>query len=208
MISSVDASHLLDALYKVFADIAPNPAIYSVVVYFEWVYNLSILQNLQYNSEYIYSSSKLSPRIFTKRSATANAIFKVVLWYNGEYFQQHEGTAMGNSLSPFMANIFMSKFETEGKDKFEYFPRVWFRYVDDIFAMEQRVNLKFLVKLGKTFTEAYAMLKEVYGNECLSRTQVFEWFKRFKEGCEMTENDPRPGPTSRSKTDENIEKNW
>ncbi|KAJ8952534.1 hypothetical protein NQ318_003330 [Aromia moschata] len=36
--------------------------------------------------------------------------------------------------------------------------------------MEQRVNLKFLVKLGKTFTEAYAMLKEVYENECLSRT--------------------------------------
>ncbi|KAJ8960542.1 hypothetical protein NQ318_013830 [Aromia moschata] len=54
--------------------------------------------------------------------------------YNGEYFQQHEGTAMGNSLSPFIANLFMSKFETEVKDKFEYFPRVWFRYVDDIFA--------------------------------------------------------------------------
>ncbi|KAJ8958500.1 hypothetical protein NQ318_002294 [Aromia moschata] len=32
--------------------------------------------------------------------------------YNGEYFQQHEGTAMGNSLSPFIANLFMSKFET------------------------------------------------------------------------------------------------
>ncbi|KAJ8943629.1 hypothetical protein NQ318_016607 [Aromia moschata] len=26
--------------------------------------------------------------------------------------------------------------------------------------MEQRVNLKFLIKPGKTFTEAYAMLKE------------------------------------------------
>jgi hypothetical protein len=23
---------------------------------------------------------------------------------------------------------------------------------------------------------------EVYGDKCLSRTQVFEWFKRFKEG--------------------------
>ncbi|KAJ8947436.1 hypothetical protein NQ318_009642, partial [Aromia moschata] len=23
------------------------------------------------------------------------------------------------------------------------------------------------------------MLKEVYGNECLSRTHIFEWFKRF-----------------------------
>ncbi|KAJ8938995.1 hypothetical protein NQ318_015560 [Aromia moschata] len=39
------------------------------------------------------------------------------------------GTAMGNSLSPFIANIFMSKFETEVKEKFEYFPRVWFRNV-------------------------------------------------------------------------------
>jgi len=55
--------------------------------------------------------------------------------------------------------------------------------------MEQRVNLKFLVKLGKTATEAHAMLKEVYGSECLSRTQVLELFKRFKEGHETIDND-------------------
>ncbi|KAJ8947011.1 hypothetical protein NQ318_019092 [Aromia moschata] len=48
--------------------------------------------------------------------------------YNDEYFQQHEGTAMGNSLSPFIANIVMSK-ETEANDKFEYFPRVWFSLI-------------------------------------------------------------------------------
>ncbi|KAJ8942995.1 hypothetical protein NQ318_001719 [Aromia moschata] len=72
--------------------------------------------------------------------------------------------------------------------------------------MEQRVNLNFFVKRRKTFTEAYAMLKEVY--ECLSRTQVLEWLKRFKEGRETTEDDPRPGRPSTSKTDENIEKNW
>ncbi|KAJ8960180.1 hypothetical protein NQ318_003903, partial [Aromia moschata] len=60
---------------------------------------------------------------------------------------------------------------------------------DDSVQMEQRVNLKCLVKLGKT----YEMLKEVYGNECLSCTQVIEWFKRFKEGRETTEDDPRPG---------------
>ncbi|KAJ8957108.1 hypothetical protein NQ318_007323 [Aromia moschata] len=65
--------------------------------------------------------------------------------------------------------------------------------------MEQRVNLKFLVKLGKTFTEAYAILKEVYGNECLSHTHVFEWFKRFKEGRETTEDDPRVERPSTSK---------
>ncbi|KAJ8960885.1 hypothetical protein NQ318_020184 [Aromia moschata] len=73
--------------------------------------------------------------------------------------------------------------------------------------MEQRVNLKFFVKLGKTFTEAYAMVKEVYRNECLFRLQIFEWFKRFKEGRETTEDDPRPERPSTSKTNENIEKN-
>ncbi|KAJ8936534.1 hypothetical protein NQ318_006480 [Aromia moschata] len=72
--------------------------------------------------------------------------------------------------------------------------------------IEQRVNLKFLFKLGKTFTEAYTMVKEVYGNGCLSRTQVFEWYKWFKEGRETTEDDLRPGRPSMSKMDESIEK--
>ncbi|KAJ8938780.1 hypothetical protein NQ318_009135 [Aromia moschata] len=62
--------------------------------------------------------------------------------------------------------------------------------------MEQRVNLKFLVKLGKTY-------RSLCNNECLSRTQVFEW---FKERRETTEDDSRPGRPSTSKTDENIEK--
>ena len=45
---------------------------------------------------------------------------------------------------------------------------------------EQRVNVKFCVKLGKSAKETYHLLKKVYSDECLSRTQVFEWFKRFK----------------------------
>ncbi|KAJ8959003.1 hypothetical protein NQ317_003253 [Molorchus minor] len=48
---------------------------------------------------------------------------------------QYEGTAMGNSLSPFIASLFMSRFETDIKEEFKYFPRIWIRYVDDIFAV-------------------------------------------------------------------------
>ncbi|KAJ8946404.1 hypothetical protein NQ318_011813 [Aromia moschata] len=59
---------------------------------------------------------------------------------------------------------------------------------------------------GKLFISSLCeKLMQVYGNECLSRTQVFEWFKRFKEGRETTEEDSRPGRPSTSKTDENIE---
>ena len=72
--------------------------------------------------------------------------------------------------------------------------------------MEQRVNVKFCVKLGKFDRATYDLLKIVYGDECLSRTQVFEWFKRFKEGREELGDDQRLCRPSTSKTEANIEK--
>jgi len=33
--------------------------------------------------------------------------------------------------------------------------------------VEQRVNVKFCVKLGKSATETYELLKKVYGDDCL-----------------------------------------
>jgi len=47
-------------------------------------------------------------------------------------------------------------------------------------ANVEHVNMKFLTTLGKSATETYNLLTEVYGDQCLSRTQVFEWFKKFK----------------------------
>jgi hypothetical protein len=67
--------------------------------------------------------------------------------------------------------------------------------------VEPRVNVKFPAKLGKSATETYSLLMEVYGDECLSRTQVFEWFKGFKEGMGEIEDDPHPGRPCTSKID-------
>jgi hypothetical protein len=53
---------------------------------------------------------------------------------------------------------------------------------------EQCVNIKFCVKLGKTFTKTHEMLKEAYGDQCMGRTQCYEWFKRFKDGRQSTDN--------------------
>ena len=38
------------------------------------------------------------------------------------------------------------------------------------------------------------------------RTQVFEWFKKFKEGREDVGDDPKLGRPSTTKTQENVEK--
>ena len=70
--------------------------------------------------------------------------------------------------------------------------------------MEQRINLKFLVKLRKSPTECFKLLTEVYGEDVMSRPRVFEWHKRFKSGRKEVEDDPRSGRPSTTKTDKNI----
>ena len=73
-------------------------------------------------------------------------------------------------------------------------------------SREQRANLKFLVKLSKTPSESFAMLQQVYGEETMSRTRTSEWHKRFKEGWEEVEDDPRSGRPSTSRTADNIKR--
>jgi hypothetical protein len=53
----------------------------------------------------------------------------------------------------------------------------------------ERVNIKFLVKLKKSATETFQLLTEVYGEDCMSRARVFEWHKRFSEGRESVKHD-------------------
>jgi hypothetical protein len=72
--------------------------------------------------------------------------------------------------------------------------------------VERRINVKFFVRIGKSTTEMYDWLKQVYGDECLSHTEVFEWFKRFKEGRKVIGDGQHCGRPSTSKTDANVEK--
>jgi hypothetical protein len=55
--------------------------------------------------------------------------------------------------------------------------------------IEQRVNIKFFVKLKKTPTETFCVLREVYGKDALSKARVFAWHKRFSEGIEDVEDE-------------------
>jgi hypothetical protein len=49
---------------------------------------------------------------------------------------------------------------------------------------EQRTNIKFLVKLGKTGWEILEMLETVYGESAMKCSTVYKWVDRFKEGQE------------------------
>jgi hypothetical protein len=47
---------------------------------------------------------------------------------------------------------------------------------------EQRINLKFCVKVGKRPAETLALLTLAYGEYAMKKSSVFERYNRFKEG--------------------------
>jgi hypothetical protein len=72
--------------------------------------------------------------------------------------------------------------------------------------IEQRVCIKFCVKVGNSATETSEMLCEAFGEHSLSWTAVFEWHSCFKVCRASVEDDKRSGRPSSSKTTENVEK--
>jgi hypothetical protein len=69
---------------------------------------------------------------------------------------------------------------------------------------EQRVCVKFCVKLEKTFTETLEMLRQAFGNESMGRAQTCDWYKRFKDGRISIEDDPRSVRPSTSTDDQHV----
>jgi len=72
---------------------------------------------------------------------------------------------------------------------------------------EQRICIKFCFKIGKTATETYQLLQQACGENAMGRKQVFDWFRRFKEGRTSVESDPRSARPSTSRNEEMIAKN-
>ena len=64
--------------------------------------------------------------------------------------------------------------------------------------LEQRTNIKFLVKLRE-------ILVQVYGDNAMKKTAVCKWVKRFSEGRESVTDEERSGRQATSRTEENIE---
>ena len=55
--------------------------------------------------------------------------------FDGKYYDQIDGVAMGSPLGPVLANIFMCNFEEKWVMTGNIQPSIWFRYVDDTFTM-------------------------------------------------------------------------
>jgi hypothetical protein len=71
--------------------------------------------------------------------------------------------------------------------------------------IEQRVCIKFCVKLSNPTTKTPVLLNVAFGEHSLSRTVVFQWHSCLKAGQVSVEDDEHSGRPSISKTTENVE---
>ena len=70
--------------------------------------------------------------------------------------------------------------------------------------LEQRAVVKFWFLLGKTAGETVVMLEAAYKEAALGKTQVYEWFSRFRNDELSLADQPRSGRLSTSRMDENF----
>ena len=68
------------------------------------------------------------------------------------------------------------------------------------------MNIKFLVKLGKSGNEIREILVQGYGDNAMKETAVCKWVKRFSEGRETVTGEERSGRPPTSVTEENLAK--
>jgi hypothetical protein len=54
--------------------------------------------------------------------------------YQGQFYRQKQGAAMGSPVSPIVANLYMEDFEKAALESAEHLPDLWRRYVDDTFT--------------------------------------------------------------------------
>jgi transposase len=59
--------------------------------------------------------------------------------------------------------------------------------------LQQRINIKFLVKLCKSGPEICQMLQHAYVEDALKRSTVFKWAQRFREGQKDPTDNRRSG---------------
>ena len=68
--------------------------------------------------------------------------------FNDAFYLQQSGTAMGTRMAPSYTNLFMGKFECEFLLTQTALPLVWWRFIDDVFAIWTRVLARICIPSG------------------------------------------------------------
>ena len=103
-----------------------------------------------------------------------------VFYYNGHYYRQKDGVAMGSPLGPALANAFLCHHEASWLDEcpLSYAPIFFARYVDDIFVLIRSQD--HIILLADYFSSRHPNIKFTYEME-VNNTLPFLDVSVFRE---------------------------
>ena len=99
---------------------------------------LNIIKNKLENDQQLQQRTSMSVSQIT--SLLEYCLRSTYFVFQGEYYEQLEGAAMGSPLSPIIANIYMEEFETRALSTSPNPPTLWKRFVDDTFVVIQTAH--------------------------------------------------------------------
>lgn len=133
--------------------------------------NVPITQSLDILNDWLVSNNEDAAKVHELVKLTRLCMEENWFQFNGNFYKQNHGCCMGSPLSPFIANLFMSHFETELKND-SNFPRIWHRYVDDVWAVIKKQKLRqFMNRINNS---KYATIKFTYEEENNSRLNFLD----------------------------------
>ena len=133
-----NSAHLVEKMKQISLDDDESLVSFDVTALFTSVpveESLTLIQSKLAQDTSLTDRTRLSPHQITEllRLCLTTTYFK----YEGDFYAQVEGAAMGSPVSPIVANLFMEWFEIHALATFTESLKIWMRYVDDAGAEDQ-----------------------------------------------------------------------
>ena len=118
--------------------------------------------------------------------------------FRGKFYNMTDGLAMGSSVSPAIANIFMENLERNAIVTMQDRPRLWLRFVYDVLSIVKRTSLPFMLEhLSKQNTAiTFTMEVEKDGKLLFLDGEIERENARLSLNYRFTENRQTPAATS------------
>ena len=125
--------------------------------YFKVVQALFVIRDLLEHEDKLADRTLLSPRqiLDLLDILPHNTYFK----FNGDFYQQTDGAAMGGPTSAIVSEICMQSLETTAITTADHPPKVWERHVDDVFSIVNKNPPTRTTRTHQQFTSPNTVLQ-------------------------------------------------